>query len=200
MPPTPPAPGRAPQLTVDGPADGSVAAARQVTFSGTTNAARLTIRVNGTETRVPVRRGMFSTTVTLPNVSNRIVITAISNNGVMSVDRRTITAYGDLVGTLADPTGDDNGPGSYTYPTDGAFNAGSMDLTGMDVYRDGETVRFVTSTAGPINNPWGGNGMSTQRLNIYLTDGQSSPPHHCSPAPTPRQGRLDSRHRRRRPL
>lgn len=166
--------GRAPRLTVNGPADGSIAAARQVTVGGTTDAARLTIRVNGTETRVPLRRGAFSTTVTLPDISNRIVITAISSKGVMTVDRRTITAYGDKVGSLTDPAGDDNGPGSYTYPTDSAFNAGSLDLTGLDVYRDGDTVRFVASTAGPINNPWGGNGMSTQRLNIYLTDGKST--------------------------
>jgi hypothetical protein len=166
--------GRAPKLTINGPADGSIAASRSVTFSGTTDAARLTIRVNGTETRVPLKRGAFSTTVTLPEVSNRIVITATGRNGVMAVDRRTLTAYGDKIGAVADPTGDDNGPGSYTYPTDGAFNAGSLDLTGLEVYRDGDTVRFVASTAGPINNPWGGNGMSTQRLNIYLSNGQST--------------------------
>lgn len=166
--------GRTPSLTIDGPADGSIAAARTVTYSGTTDAAKVTIRVNGTETRVPLRKGAFTTTVTLPNVSNRIAITAIGRNGVMNVDRRTITAYGDKVGAVTDPTGDDNGPGSYTYPTDGAFNAGSLDLTGLEVYRDGDTVRFVASTAGPINNPWGGNGMSTQRLNIYLRDGQST--------------------------
>jgi hypothetical protein len=166
--------GRAPKLTINGPADGSIAASRSVTFSGTTDAARLTIRVNGTETSAPLKRGAFSTTVTLPEVSNRIVITATGRNGVMAVDRRTLTAYGDKIGAVADPTGDDNGPGSYTYPTDGAFNAGSLDLTGLEVYRDGDTVRFVASTAGPINNPWGGNGMSTQRLNIYLSTGQST--------------------------
>ena len=36
--------GRAPRLTINGPADGSIAASRTVTFSGTTDAARLTIR------------------------------------------------------------------------------------------------------------------------------------------------------------
>jgi len=166
--------GRAPSLSINGPADGSIAAARTVTFRGTTDAAKVTIRVNSTETNVPVRRGGFTTTVTLPNVSNRIVITAIGKNGVMTVDRRTITAYGNRIGAVTDPAGDDNGPGSYTYPTDGAFNPGSLDLTGLEVYRDGDTVRFVASTAGPINNPWGGNGMSTQRLNIYLSAGQST--------------------------
>ena len=52
--------GRAPSLTINGPADGSIAASRTVTFSGTTDAARLTIRVNGTETRVPLTAGRAS--------------------------------------------------------------------------------------------------------------------------------------------
>ena len=69
--------GPAPSLTINGPADGSIAASPTVTFSGTTNAARLTIRINGTETEVPLTGGEFSTTVTLPAISNRIVITAM---------------------------------------------------------------------------------------------------------------------------
>ena len=56
------------------------------------------------------------------------------------------------------------------YPTDGAFNPGSFDLTQFDVYRDGDSIRMVTGVQGAINNPWAGNGMSTQRLNIYLKD------------------------------
>lgn len=80
----------------------------------------------------------------------------------------TLLSYGDRVGGLTDPAGDDNGPGTYTYPTDAAFNKGSFDLTRFDVYAKGDTVNFVTKVAAPINNPWGGNGMSTQRVNIYL--------------------------------
>lgn len=166
--------GIAPTLTVEGLADGSIATAREITISGTTNAASVTVRVNGTETNAAVTGNTYSVAATLPTIRNQIVITAIGSNGVMLVERRTIRAYGTKVGQVTDPTGDDNGPGSYTYPTDGAFNPGSMDLTGLEVYRDDETVRFITSTAGAINNPWGGNGMSTQRLNIYLRDGNST--------------------------
>lgn len=166
--------GTAPTLTVDGLADGTVATSREVTVSGTTDAATVTVRVNGEEVSTPVADGKFTLPVTLPVITNRIVITAIGSNGVMTVERRTITALGTKVGQVVDPTGDDNGPGSYTYPTDGAFNPGSFDLTGLEVYTDGDTVRFVTSTAGAINNPWGGNGMSTQRVNIYLRDGAST--------------------------
>jgi hypothetical protein len=166
--------GPAPTLTVDGLADGSVSPSRDVTVSGTTDAARVTVSVNGTETEATLADGRFSTDVTLPAITNRVVVTAIGANGVMTVERRTLLAYGTKVGQVTDPAGDDNGPGSYTYPTDSAFNPGSLDLTGLEVYRDGDTVRFLASTAGPINNPWGGNGMSTQRLNIYVRDGDST--------------------------
>ena len=73
-----------------------------------------------------------------------------------------------MLGSVEDPVGDDNGPGTYTYPT------GSFDLTGLDVYRDGDLVRFVVATGGEIHNPWGGSGMSTQRVNIYVRDGSST--------------------------
>lgn len=78
------------------------------------------------------------------------------------------STLGTLPGSVEDPVGDDNGPGTYTYPT------GSFDLTGLDVYRDGDLVRFVVATGGEIHNPWGGSGMSTQRVNIYVRDGSST--------------------------
>lgn len=65
------------------------------------------------------------------------------------------STLGTLPGSVEDPVGDDNGPGTYTYPT------GSSDLTGLDVYRDGDLVRFVVATGGEIHHPWGGSGMST---------------------------------------
>lgn len=91
---------------------------------------------------------------------------------------RTVLSYGTRVGGLTDPAGDDNGPGGYLYPTDGAFNPGSLDLTDFAVYRDGDKVTLVSQVDAPINNPWGGNGMSTQRVNIYVHDA-------ADPATTP---------------
>jgi len=166
--------GTAPRLTVEGIEDGATAPSRHITLSGTTDAPSVTVTVNGTRTAAPVAAGAFATEIDLPAISNRITVTATADNGVMTVRRYTVTALGTEIGSMTDPTGDDNGPGSYTYPTDSAFAAGSFDLTGMSVYDDGDTVRFVTTTHGAITNPWGGNGMSTQRLNIYLRDGEST--------------------------
>lgn len=166
--------GPAPSLAVDGLTDGSTLDSRHVTISGTSDAEQVTVRINGVETDAPLTDGTFAMDVTLPNISNRIVVTATGANGVMAVGRYTVNVYGTKIGELTDPTGDDNGPGSYTYPTDGAFNSGSFDLTKFQVFDDGDTIRFVTSVASDIQNPWGGNGMSTQRVNIYLRDGEST--------------------------
>ncbi len=160
----------APTLTVAGLADQSVAPSRTVDVKGTTTAKAAFLSVNGVKQQLPLTGGVFDVSVDLPATSNQLVIAAVGANGGTAEIVRTIVTFGTLLGTLTDPSGDDNGPGSYVYPTDGAFNAGSFDLTDFAVYRDGANVRLVTRTAGQMNNPWGGNGMSTQRLNIYVHD------------------------------
>lgn len=166
--------GQKPTLVLKDLADGDIAESRKLLVQGQTDAVDVTVRVNGKETKVQVENGSFSAEIDLPEISNKIVVVATSKTGVMTVERRTITALGTHLGTISDPEGDDFGPGSYRYPTDTAFNPGSFDLTDFDVFLDGDLARFVASTAGEIRNPWGGEGMSTQRLNIYLQDGDSS--------------------------
>lgn len=167
--------GNAPTLEISGISDGETAAKRDLPISGKSNATSVRIAVNnGDNVEVPVHNGAFSTTINLPDVSNTVRVTAVGKNQVMTVKRYSIYAFGTLVGNLNDPKGDDNGPGSYVYPSDSAFNKGSFDLRNFSVYRDGSTVRFVTTVDGQITNAWGGNGMSTQRLNIYLGNASSS--------------------------
>lgn len=100
--------------------------------------------------------------------------TAEGSGSAAATVHTTLLSYGDRVGGLSDPTGDDVGAGTSTYPTDSAFNKGSFDLTHFDVYTKGDTVNFVTTVEAQIKNPWGGNGMSTQRVNIYLHDAADS--------------------------
>lgn len=161
--------GQAPELSVTGVTDGETAEQRKLPVSGESDAASVRISVNnGEDVPVTLGEGKFSTAITLPEVSNTVRITAVGSNGVMTVKRYTVYAFGSLTGSLSDPKGDDNGPGSYVYPSNGAFSKGSFDLRSFSIYRDGDTVRFVTTVDGAISNAWGGNGMSTQRLNIYL--------------------------------
>lgn len=165
----------APKLNLTGITDHKTSTTRKIAVSGSTSGVRLTVSVNNHPSiDEKIKNGIFRIVIPLPELSNSIRIVSLSRSGSMTVKRFTVYSYGTKIGSLTDPKGDDNGPGDYTYPTDGAFSKGSFDLTGMDVYTDGSKVRFVTSVAGLISNPWGGNGMSTQRLNIYLKKSHSA--------------------------
>lgn len=74
---------------------------------------------------------------------------------------------------LDDPKGDDNGPGTYVYPSDQAYAAGSFDITKLEVEPKGSQVEFRLTLASRIDDPWdskgwGGNGFSLQMAFIHL--------------------------------
>lgn len=70
---------------------------------------------------------------------------------------------------VLDPANDDHGPGNYTYPTDGVFVDGVLDLVGFKVGSDENNLVFLTQIRGPIENPWGSsNGLSIQTVDIYI--------------------------------
>ncbi len=68
-----------------------------------------------------------------------------------------------------DPTGDDDGPGTYTYPTDPVFEPAVFDLKRFSVGVDRSNLVFKFEVVGPINNVWGsGIGLSVQTFDVYL--------------------------------
>lgn len=72
-----------------------------------------------------------------------------------------------------DPAGDDNGPGSFTYPTDKVYEPGSFDLRKLEVVHKGDTTEFRITVNQKISDPWdskawGGNGFSVQMAFIHL--------------------------------
>jgi len=72
--------------------------------------------------------------------------------------------------SLDDPVGDDHGPGSYVYPTDGVFKKGVFDLTKFSVGEDSRgNLVFTFFIRGPIENVWNSpNGLSVQALDVYI--------------------------------
>ena len=67
-----------------------------------------------------------------------------------------------------DPTGDDDGPGTYTYPTNPAFSpfSGIFDLTRFRVLHDSDNVYLEISLAR-IANTWNApEGFSHQLINV----------------------------------
>ena len=88
------------------------------------------------------------------------------------------TASAETIVSIKDPAGDDNGPGSYSYPTDAAYKPGSFDLTAFEVETKGSDVIFRVTVRAKIEDPWNskdwqGNGFSLQFVQVYIdTDHQ----------------------------
>jgi alpha-amylase/alpha-mannosidase (GH57 family) len=74
-----------------------------------------------------------------------------------------------LIVDVTDPSGDDKGPGSYTYPKDSIFIPGVFDLTAFSVGSDGANLVFTFELKGPITNGWNSpNGYSVQTFDVYI--------------------------------
>jgi glucan 1,4-alpha-glucosidase len=157
-----------PELELTSPQNLSIATSNQATVSGTTNAERIYVGVGDDVQEVVPSNGSFDATVNLGRGGNVITVVAWGPDGGTAMKQVTVVAYGTRVGGLTDPAGDDNGPGTYVYPTCSCFNPGAFDLTGLDVYTDGNDVLFVARIAGDVLNPFGGDQISLQRLNFYL--------------------------------
>jgi len=71
--------------------------------------------------------------------------------------------------TFKDPTGDDNGPGKYKYPTDTVYKAGSFDLTQFTAKKSGDKVDFEVTVNSNLEDPWKmGQGFSVQMIMIFI--------------------------------
>ena len=74
---------------------------------------------------------------------------------------------------LKDPSGDDKGPGTFTYPTAAVYKKGSFDLLGLTIQDKGSTLEFTAHVNAKIEDPWnskswGGNGFSLQMVQVYI--------------------------------
>lgn len=81
--------------------------------------------------------------------------------------------------TFTDPTGDDNGPGEYIYPTDAVYSPGSFDLTEVEIEKKGKNITFEASVNQRLEDPWGMDvGFAVQMIFIFIdTDGQEGSGH-----------------------
>ena len=84
-------------------------------------------------------------------------------------DQRSVTNFA-LPGTSAldvtDPSGDDNGPGTYQYPTSSSFTAGAFDLTKFKVNQDASNV-YLQATIRNLA-PTFGSDFGAQLLDVYV--------------------------------
>jgi carbohydrate-binding DOMON domain-containing protein len=86
---------------------------------------------------------------------------------------------------LKDPAGDDNGPGSYVYPTKAEYKKGSFDIREVKIAEKGANLEISIEVGASIEDPWDskkwpspGNGFSLQMFQIYVdTDGKKGSGH-----------------------
>ena len=55
---------------------------------------------------------------------------------------------------IEDPKGDDDGPGTYVYPTDPVYKKGSFDLTKVEIKDKGDKVQIKVHLKVKVEDPW----------------------------------------------
>ena len=81
----------APNLSITSPEDGSWHKNASVAFAGSTNGAKLTVKVgNGNAQNVPISDGTFTGNVTLVEGANTVTFVATSASGVDTTITRTL--------------------------------------------------------------------------------------------------------------
>ncbi|GGO66837.1 glucodextranase DOMON-like domain-containing protein [Nonomuraea cavernae] len=166
-------------LAVTAPADGAAITGASVTVQGTTTpGARVDIAAAPVDTGAPaqvvsVRAGSGGGfTAEAPVSFGEVVLTVTASaGGRTAYDQRTVV--GDIVGAttvldVADPDGDDDGPGTYAYPTAADFRPGAFDLRRFQVITDASTV-YLRAEVRDLT-PTFGNQMGAQLLDVYAQD------------------------------
>jgi alpha-amylase/alpha-mannosidase (GH57 family) len=70
---------------------------------------------------------------------------------------------------IDDAEGDDHGPGTYTYPTDGVFQPPCFDGRQFVAGYDENNLVFAFLLYGPVANPWGSPiNLSVQAFDVYI--------------------------------
>jgi glucoamylase len=120
--------------------------------------------------------GHWSLTLTPTGIgSPTITVTATKGNSTGYAQELAVDAGlpGTNVLTAMDPSGDDNGPGTYQYPTDASFPSGVFDVTGLRVTETTSDVYIQTALRNLVNTF--GNDFGAQMLDIYVRNPSATP-------------------------
>ncbi|HMH59090.1 MAG TPA: glucodextranase DOMON-like domain-containing protein, partial [Galbitalea sp.] len=171
-------------LTVTSPLDGTATGATTTVAGTAAPHAKIDIADVATDnnsattvtTTTANSSGAFSVNVTSAAGTNVFVITSTAPNGGTAQTVRSVVndvVSGTLIFSQDDPTGDDNGPGTYQYPTSGDFHSGAFDLTKFQVYDTGSTITFRVQTADLT--PTFGSTNGAQLVDVYVSQPGATP-------------------------
>lgn len=172
------APGALP-VTVTGPADGSVVPGGTAVVAGTTApGARVTVAGTPTDVAAGTRTvtvtagaaGAFRASVPVGFLAN-VVTVAAERGRDTGYARLTVVSEalpGPALLDVADPAGDDHGPGTYRYPTAADFRPGAYDIERFQVIDAGDTV-YLRVRLRDLT-PTFGSALGAQLLDVYVRD------------------------------
>ncbi|MDQ2757388.1 MAG: glycoside hydrolase family 15 protein [Actinomycetota bacterium] len=158
--------------TASTPVTGTAAPGSTVTVAATaTDAGGASVT---RQTRA-ARDGSWGLTVPTPTGTSVITAAATlgSGTGYAQVTVVSTLVTGTVVQDVTDPTGDDNGPGTYAYPTAADFHPGAFDLTRWRVIDSGDQVVLQASLADL--SPTFGSALGAQLLDVYVHTPTGSP-------------------------
>jgi carbohydrate-binding DOMON domain-containing protein len=97
-----------------------------------------------------------------------ITVAATKGNATGYARRTVISEFitGTTVLDVTDPDGDDNGPGTYAYPTSADFHPGAFDLQRFQVIVDGDNVLLRAKVRDL--SPTFGSPIGAQLLDIFV--------------------------------
>lgn len=167
-------------VTLTAPANGS-AVNGTTTVTGTTvpnakvDVDTVNIDIDGAATLASTTSasdGSFSVPVSTPPGTDVITVAATAPGGATGFAHTTVIydfVPGTLVFSATDPTGDDNGPGTYAYPTAPDFHPGAYDLQQFQVYDSGtDSVTFRVQTVDL--SPTFGSPLGAQLVDVYVNN------------------------------
>jgi hypothetical protein len=167
-------------LTVTSPPDRSAVSSSPVTVQGTSAPGnQIYVAATNTDhdsttttaTTTAAADGSFSVSVPITGGTTVLNTVAVSPTGGTAHDKRSVVfdfVPGAVLLDVTDPTGDDNGPGNYAYPTSGDFHPGAFDLTRFQVIDDGTNVVFRVQTRDL--SPTFGSPLGAQLVDVYVHD------------------------------
>lgn len=99
-----------------------------------------------------------------------VIIPILVSSIIITSEEVTPLVDGEVViGTIYDPSGDDNGTGYLLYPTNEVFQPGIFDLLVFNVSEDNNYLYFRITLENLGGNPWNSpNGFSLQYIQIYI--------------------------------
>jgi glucan 1,4-alpha-glucosidase len=175
-------------LTVSSPSDLSAINGSPVTVTGSTQPGNTvsvaatnvdTSFTTATAETTAAGDGSFSLAVAAAPGTTVISVVATASDGGTAHTSRTVVwdfVPGTKILDVTDPSGDDNGPGNYAYPTYGGFHPGAYDITDFQVYDDSAGSGLIIFRVQVRDlSPTFGSPLGAQLVDVYVHDPAAAP-------------------------